>query len=68
MTILRSIEQLAEELVEGSVRRALRPKLQPVELALRMGHSDVADLLKTARQEAEAQALETDEQPAALAG
>ena len=39
-----------------------------VELALRMGHSDVADLLKAARQEAEAQDAGTDEQPAALAG
>ena len=39
----------------------------PVELALRMGHSDVADLLKTARQEAEAEAAESNEQPA-LAG
>ena len=39
-----------------------------VELALRMGHSDVADLLKAARQEAEAQDADTDEQPAALAG
>lgn len=39
----------------------------PVELALRMGHADVADLLKAARQDAEAQS-ETDEQPAALAG
>ena len=37
----------------------------PVELALRMGHADVADLLKLARQEAEA--AEADEQPA-LAG
>jgi uncharacterized protein len=40
----------------------------PVELALRMGHSDVADLLKAARQEAEAEAHETDEPSAALAG
>jgi len=40
----------------------------PVELALRMGHGEVADLLKLARQEAEAEAHETDQQPAALAG
>jgi ankyrin repeat protein len=40
----------------------------PVELALRMGHADVADLLKAARQEAEAEALEADEPSAALAG
>ena len=36
----------------------------PVELALRMGHADVADILKKARQEAETQ-LESEEQPAA---
>ena len=36
----------------------------PVELALRMGHANVADLLKKARQDAEAE-LESEEQPAA---
>jgi Ankyrin repeats (3 copies) len=41
----------------------------PVELALRMGHAEVADLLKVARQEAEAQAEpDAHQQPAALAG
>src|SRR6267143_1308474 len=40
----------------------------PVELALRMGHAEVADLLKLARQEAEAQEPDVDQQPAALAG
>ncbi|HET7365224.1 MAG TPA: ankyrin repeat domain-containing protein [Burkholderiales bacterium] len=39
-----------------------------VELALRMGHADVADLLKAARQEAEALEAETGQQSAALAG
>jgi hypothetical protein len=39
----------------------------PVELALRMGHNDVADLLKKARQAAEAPAA-SDAQPAAQAG
>jgi len=41
----------------------------PVELALRMGHADVADLLRNARQAAEAPppAID-DEQPAAQAG
>jgi len=36
VSLLRSIEQLAEEIVEGSVRRALGPELQPVELANRI--------------------------------
>jgi uncharacterized protein len=36
----------------------------PVELALRMGHAEVADILKKARQEAEAEP-ENEEQPAA---
>ena len=41
----------------------------PVELALRMGHAEVADLLRKARQEAEAAAPALDdEQPAAQAG
>ena len=40
----------------------------PVELALRMGHAEVADLLKVARQEAEAQEAEAGEHRAALAG
>ena len=40
----------------------------PVELALRMGHAEVADLLKAARQEAEALEADTGEHRAALAG
>jgi ankyrin repeat protein len=41
-----------------------------VELALRMGHNDVADLLKQARKAAEAPPAESnhDEQPATQAG
>jgi ankyrin repeat protein len=40
----------------------------PVELALRMGHNDVADLLKKARRAAETPAPATEDQPATQAG
>src|SRR5437868_3314576 len=57
---------MIEFLLRSDADPAMRTKEgdTPVELALRMGHADVADLLKTARQEAEAEAPETAEQPA----
>src|SRR5205814_10545866 len=60
-------------MIELLLRNGANPALTskegdtPVELALRMGHNDVADLLKKARQTADAPAG-AEGQPAAQAG
>src|SRR5437899_678459 len=61
-------------MIELLLRNGANPALvskegdTPVELALRMGHNEVADLLKKARREAEAPAAGAADQPATQAG